>query len=286
VTTWVWVDGTVVPAASAGRVSALDRGLLLGEGVYETAKVVDGTPFALTRHLDRLRRSAALVGIRVSWSDGELREACGAVVDAALEAGGWPEDLGRLRITVTGGPAALGPGAGSSHPALFVAAGPGAAWPGPSEVATVPWRRNPDRPTRGAKVTAALDDVLALAEARRRGADEAVLASTAGALCEGTGSNVFVVVDGVLATPSLDTGCLPGITRDLVCELVQVVERDDLTLDDLRQADEAFLTSSTRDVQPIASVDGVPIRSAEGPGPVTSAVVASFAALQRSTSDP
>jgi branched-chain amino acid aminotransferase len=285
VTTWVWVDGAVVPA-DAARVSALDRGLLLGEGVYETAKVADGTPFALTRHLARLRRSAALVGIQVTWSDGELREACGTVIEAARRAGGWPDGLGRLRLTVTGGEAPLGPAAGSSHPALLVAAGPGAAWPGPSEVVTVPWRRNPDRPTCGAKVTAALDDVLALAEARRRGADEAVLASTGGALCEGTGSNVFVVVDGVLATPALATGCLPGITRELVCELVEVVERDDLTLDDLRQADEAFLTSSTRDVQPIGSVDGLPIGSAEGPGPVTSAVVASFAVLQRSTSDP
>lgn len=284
-TTWVWVDGAVVPAASAGRVSALDRGLLLGEGVYETAKVVGDTPFALTRHLARLRRSAALVGIEVPWGDDEVREACASVVDAALRAGGWPDDLGRLRITVTGGEAALGPGAGSSHPSLLVAAGPGASWPGPSEVATVPWRRNPDRPTRGAKVTAALDDVLALAEARRRGADEAVLASTTGSLCEGTGSNVFVVVAGVLATPSLATGCLPGITRDLVCELVEVVERDDLTLDDLRHADEAFLTSSTRDVQPIASVDGVPVGLAV-PGPVSAALVASFASLQRSTSDP
>ena len=129
------------------------------------------------------------------------------------------------------------------------------------------------------------------AKARRRQAraeklarDEAVLADTSGALAEGTGSNVFVVVDGVLVTPSLATGCLPGITRGLVYELVPVVERDDLTLDDLRQAGEAFLTSSTRDVQPIASVDGVGLRSA--PGPVTAEVRASFAALQSSTSDP
>lgn len=283
--TWVWVDGAVVPAGAA-QVSALDRGLLLGEGVYETTKVVGGTPFALTRHLERLRRSAAVVGLSVPWRDEVLRAACAEVVAAARagQGSGWPGDLGRLRITVTGGAAPLGPGAGSDRPSLVVAAGPGTAWPRASVVATVSWRRNPDRPTRGAKVTSALDDVLALAAARRLGADEAVLADTSGALAEGTGSNVFVVVDGALATPSLATGCLPGITRALVCELVPVVERDDLTLDHLRQADEAFLTSSTRDVQPIVSVDGVDLRRA--PGPVTSAVLASFAALQSSTSDP
>lgn len=282
-TTWVWVDGSVVPAAEA-TVSALDRGLLLGEGVYETLKVVGGTPFALTRHLARLRRSAEVVGLEVAWGDDVLRAACAAVVEAARRSGGWPGDLGRLRITVTGGSAPLGPGAESERTTLLVAAGAGHAWPGPSNVVTVPWRRNPDRPTRGAKVTAALDDVLALAEARRRGADEAVLADTSGALAEGTGSNVFVVVDGIMTTPSLVTGCLPGIIRGLVCELVPVVERDDLTLDDLRQADEAFLTSSTRDVQAIASVDGVALGSV--PGAVTGSVVAAFAALQARSLDP
>ena len=281
--TWVWSDGSVVPAAAA-RVSALDRGLLLGEGVYETLKVIDGTPFALTRHLQRLHRSAAIVGLDLPVDDGELRGACGDLLEVAQRRGGWPNGLGRLRITVTGGAAALGPGASSNGSALVLAAGPGSAWPPTSNVATVAWRRNQDRPTRGAKVTSALDDVLALAEARRQGADEAVLANTSGALAEGTGSNVFVVVDGVLATPSLSTGCLPGITRDLVCELAAVVERDDLTLDDLRRADEAFLTSSTRDVHPVARVDGVALRAA--PGPVTSEVLSSFAALQRSSSDP
>lgn len=186
-TTWVWVDGAVVPAESARHhVSALDRGLLLGEGVYETAKVADGTPFALTRHLARLRRSAALVGIQVTWSDEELREACAAVIEASVRAGGWPDGLGRLRLTVTGGEAPLGPAGGSSIPRSWWPPSQGAAWPGPSEVVTVPWRRNRDRPTCGAKVTTALDDVLALAEAgARRGAGEGVLASTGGALSRG-----------------------------------------------------------------------------------------------------
>ncbi|MBX3287235.1 MAG: aminotransferase class IV family protein [Actinobacteria bacterium] len=272
-----------VPADEA-RVPALDRGLLLGEGVYETLKVVAGTPFALTRHLARLRRSAAVVGLEVPWDDGALRTACEAVVAAARGGGGWPGDLGRLRLTVTGGAAPLGPGAVAASPALVVAAGPGTAWAGPARLATVPWTRNPDRPSRGAKVTSALDDVLALAEARRRDADEAVLATPAGVLAEGTGSNVFVVLDGVLSTPSLATGCLPGVTRELVCELVPVVPRDDLTLADLRRADEAFVTSSTRDVQPVASVDGVALPSV--PGPATEAVVAAFGSLQGSASDP
>ena len=279
--TWVWVDGAVA-AGDDARISALDRGLLLGEGVYETAKVVAGAPFALTRHLARLRRSAAVVGLEVPWADAELRAACEAAVGAGRA--GWPGDYGRLRITVTGGVAPLGPGGVADRPSLVVAAGPGTRWTGPSAVATVPWTRNPDRPTRGAKVTSSLDAVLALAEARRRGADEAVLATPAGALAEGTGSNVFVVLDGVVSTPSLATGCLPGITRELVCELVSVVPRDDLTLDDLRRADEVFLTSSTRDVQAVASVDGVALRSVGGP--VTAEVAEALAALQLESSDP
>ena len=108
----------------------------------------------------------------------------------------------------------------------------------------------------GAKTISYAENVVALAHAHERGADEAILANTVGALCEGTGTNVFVVQGGRVRTPSLSTGCLAGITRELVLELIDVEETDALTSADLRGADEAFLTSSTRDVHPIASVDG------------------------------
>jgi len=282
--TWVWVDGDVVPA-SAARVSALDRGLLSGEGVYETCKVSEGSPFALTRHLARLRSSAALVGMDLPWGDSHVRAACAKAVGAAMvDASAEEAPVGRLRITVTAGAGPLGPDRGPAEPMLLVAAGPSRPWAPTAVVATVPWRRNEHSPAVGAKATSSLDNVLALRSARERGADEAVLTNTSGFLAEGTSSNLFLVVDGVLCTPALSTGCLAGVTRALVCELVPVVERDDLTVDDLRRSPEAFLTSSTRDVHPIAHVDDLAFVGA--PGPLTAIAAAAFSALQADTIDP
>lgn len=280
---WVWADG-LVTAATQARISAVDRSVLLGAGVFETCKVVDGGPFALTRHLARLRRSAELVGMPLPWGDGLIRSACAKAVGAALIDPDGDGVVGRLRITVTGGPGPLGPDRGQQVPSLVVAAGPTRVWGPTTDVVTTEWAVNERRPTVGAKTTSHLDNVLALAEAQRRGADEAVMANTTGALTEGSGSNVFLVVDGRLCTPSLATGCLPGITRALVCEAVAVDERDDLTLDHLRNAPEAFLTSSTRDVHPIAHVDGRPLPAV--PGHRTRAAAEAFAAIQSRTIDP
>lgn len=288
----MWVDGDVGPADEA-RIGALDRGLLLGEGVYDTCSVVDGMPFALTRHLARLRRSAAIVGIDVPWSDSAIRAACARTVGAALVGRTGtpsPDDaVGRLRITVTGGVGPLGPLRGSARPSLIVAVGPAPKRGETAAVSVVAGVRNPAAPTVGAKVTSALDLVLALAAAQRRGADEAILTTPAGHLAEGSGSNLFLVVDGRLATPDLATGCLPGVTRDLVLELLDGTDlgidlRADLTVADLHGASEAFLTSTTRRVQAVASVDGTALGAA--PGPVTAAVLERFAALEASTIDP
>lgn len=300
---WVWIGGSVVPAEAA-VVSALDRGVLLGDGIFETCKVVDGVPFALTRHLERLRESAQRVGLHLPWSDDDLRDACAETIAVTLGDGGRargpdsdamgdvhgladlapPNAVGRLRLTVTGGVGPLGPGRPASGPTLLVTTGPGPEWPATADVAIVPWVVNERSPLTGVKSTSHLDYVLAAAAATRAGAHEAVLANSRGVLCEGSSSNVFVVVDGRLCTPSLATGCLAGVTRTLVCESTEVLERDDLDLDHLRSAPEAFLTSSTRDVQPIARVDGRPLRSA--PGPLTTAAAVALAALQAQTLDP
>jgi branched-chain amino acid aminotransferase len=137
-------------------------------------------------------------------------------------------------------------------------------------VVTVPWVRNERAATAGLKTTSYADNVIALAYAKERGALEAVFANTRGELCEATGSNVFVVLDGVVHTPPLDSGCLAGITRELVLEWcreegLEVVEMA-LPLDVLTRADEVFLTSSIKDVFPVSAVDG---RVFASPGPVT-----------------
>ena len=274
--TWVWVDG-VLTAGDDSRVSALDHAVTVGDGVFETMKAVGGEPFAMRRHLRRLRSSAAVLGLEVGRSDEELRAVCAEVLAA-------DEGLGRLRITVTGGVGPLGSGRGSTPATVVVAASRATEWPATSQVVVVPWVRNERSAVAGAKTISYAENVVALAHAHERGADEAVLANTVGALCEGTGTNVFVVQGGRVRTPSLSTGCLAGITRELVLELVDVEETDALTPADLRGADEAFLTSSTRDVHPIASVDGDALPAVVGP--VTASVADALQALQAKTLDP
>src|SRR6478735_10810558 len=186
--TWVSVDGRLSPAGSAA-VAALDHGVTVGDGVFETCKVVDGTAFGLTRHLARLHTSAGIIGLRLPWSDDELRSACDAAIEAAAaDPANASAGVGRLRITVTGGPGPLGSHRSDVPPTLVIAAAPGGPWPETTAVITVPWTRNERSAVAGAKTTSYAENVVALAAANRAGASEALLANTAGVLCEGTGS--------------------------------------------------------------------------------------------------
>ena len=277
---WAWLDGTVCPVDDA-RVAVTDHGLTVGDGVFETMKVVDRTPFALTRHLARLRRSAAALDLAVSLDDAALRAACAEVIGAAADAGA---EVGRVRLTVTGGPGPSGSARGDAGPTVLVVTGPVDRWEETTAVLTVPFTRNPTSALAGVKSTSYAENVVALGRARAAGATEAIFADVHGRLSEGTGSNVFLVRDGELLTPSLATACLAGITRELVLEVTDGREVDDLTFADLRAAEEAFLTSSTRDVQAIARVDDTELPAA--PGPRTRAAAAAFAALAGSDLDP
>jgi len=253
-----WVNGELLADPEAPVLSVFDHGLTVGDGVFETLKVVDGQAFALTRHLARLRRSAEGIGLVIPPAS-ELESA----VDDVLRGEHLP--LGRLRITVTGGRSPLGSDRGDGPPTVVVVGGPMSPRPDTTAIATVPWRRNDLGALAGLKTTSYAENVVALAEAAGRGASEAILANTSGTLCEGTGSNIFYVVDGELRTPSLRTGCLAGITRELVLEWYGGVECDE-PFDVLRQADEIFLASTTRDVQPVHRCDE---RQLDAPGPVT-----------------
>lgn len=271
----VWLDGRLL-AASDATVSVFDHGLTVGDGVFETLKAVNGVPFAIRRHLERLRRSAAGLGLAVPYDDDELRAAMQAVLDSCgLE-------LARVRLTVTGGPAPLGSDRGESGPTVVVAVGPLLAPTASTAVCVVPWPRNERGALAGIKSTSYADNVIALARAHELGCTEAVFATTTGLLCEGTGSNVFCVLDGRLVTPPLSSGCLAGVTRDLVLELTDAAE-DDITMDAFLAADEVFLTSTGRDVQPVHRVDA---RTLPTPGPVTRSAAAAFAALMAANPDP
>lgn len=276
----VWLDGTLLDPDDA-RVPVFDHGLTVGDGVFETMRTAPDpqsgrlVPFAVRRHLRRLRRSLDGLGLRLDRSDDELRDALHAVA-AQLDG------PGRVRLTVTGGPGPLGSGRAGTVSTVFVAASEIDGWPPTGAAVTVPWRRNERSAVAGLKTTSYAENVVALARARELGGSEALFANTVGHLCEGTGSNVFVVLDGTVRTPPLSSGCLAGVTRELVCELGDVVE-EDLPLSVLAQADEVFLTSSTRDVQGQHRVDD---RALDAPGPVTAAVAAAFADLVARDIDP
>lgn len=256
-----WIDGRLLTDPTAPALPVNDHGIVVGDGVFETVKVVDGQPFALGRHLDRLKRSAAGIALPEVESHVVTQG-----IKEVLAAEHLP--LGRLRITLTGGTAPFGSGRSDVPPTVIVAAEP--ATPGALEttVVSVPWRRNELGALSGLKTTSYAENVVALAEARRRGATEAIFANTQGRLCEGTGTNIFYVVDGELRTPTLASGCLAGVTRALVLEWYGAREVD-APLEDVEcEAAEAFLVSTLRDVQAIIRWNDRDLPQ----GPVTRAV--------------
>ncbi len=289
-----WVNGQIVDA-SDGSVSAMDHSIVVGDGVFETLKVINGpdgpVPFALTRHLDRLRHSADGLGMEAANED-RVRAAVAEVMVGDPAAG-------RIRITWSSGPGPLSSGRGNGPGTLIVATSSSNVWPESGRVYMSRWTRNENGPLVGLKTTSYAENVLALAEAHRHGCTEALFTNTEGLLCEGTGTNVFLVVDSVVITPPLASGCLAGVTRSLAIEMAEslpevdggVVERD-IHPDEFARASEAFLTSTTRDAMAISGVvswaDGehTTLDLPAAPGPVTAALAAAFRHLCATTPDP
>ncbi|MDO8151317.1 aminotransferase class IV [Isoptericola sp. b408] len=284
----IWAEGRLVGAGEAA-LSAVDHGITVGDGVFETCTVFDGQVFALTRHLERLRRSATGLGLEAP-DEQRVREGVDAVLAEAVRLDG-PFD-GRLRITVTAGIGPLGsmrvPGAQS----VVVAVQDSMMMP-ESRSARSPWPRNERSPIAGLKTTSYAENVVALADAKAKGGDESILPNTVGELCEGTGSNIFVEQGGELLTPALSTGCLAGITRALVLEWgaeaglpVREAREGELpftVLDEVATGGvHLALTSSGRNVQPITWLDGVDV----APGEITLAVREVFEKNCRERLDP
>ena len=260
----VWHNGRLIRANEV-RLSPFDQGLTVGLGAFETLVAAGGEPFAFSRHWDRLAHSCRGLGLPLPD-----RTAVADALRAVAAANGHRD--GRLRLTVTAGPGPLGSDrAAAPEPTCLVVSSPRPLWPAAARVVLLPWPRNERSPLAGLKSTSYAENSLALAEARRLQADEALFPNTSGHLCEGTGSNVFVVRDGCVVTPPLRDGCLAGVTRALVLELAREigleVSQTSLPVPLLGAAQEAFLTSTTRDIQPIAQADDAPLPAA--PGPVT-----------------
>jgi branched-chain amino acid aminotransferase len=277
----IWVNGRFVPA-DAPHLSALDRGFTLADGVFETMRMYQGVVFRLEPHLRRLRAATAALGIPLR---GDVGATIATAVSAARVAGMREASV---RVTVSRGIGTTGvTQPPSSEPTIVVAVAvlppfAPAIYTDGLTVTVASGRRNERAMTAGLKTLAYTDSVLALAEARAAGADDALFLDTEGHVSEATSSNVFVARDGELVTPPLSCGALPGITRAAVVELARKlrlgVDERPIDRDELFTADELFLTSSLRGVAPVISVDGRPVGRAR-PGPLTARVMDEYAAL-------
>ncbi len=275
------VNGTVMPAAEA-RVSILDNGFTFGDSVYETLRTYAGRPFERGRHVKRLRASAARLGFEIPLGDDVLTRR----LDELLARAANPESY--IRLIVSRGVGDISYDfAKVQGPTVVMAVKP---WEGYPEsqyadgipVAIVSVRRNhPLALDPAIKSCNLLNNILAVREAQARGALEAVMLNHRDEVAEGAASNIFVVRAGILRTPPLDSGILAGITREVVLELAGELalplREEPLSVWDLKSADEAFLTSTTREVVPIRSVDGQDLADGR-PGPLTGRLLAAFRA--------
>lgn len=260
--TVLWMGGRPVDASTAS-LRWNDRGVLVGLGVFETIELRDGHPFALRRHLRRLAAGLDSLGLEPPHED--LHSAALAVARS------WGLAPGRLRITCTAGAdepdAPDGPR--GRTPNVMIAASPGAIRTTSVDVVASTAVRNERGALAGVKTTSYAENMVLLAGAARVGADEVLLANTVGNLCEGATSNVVVEMDGALITPPLSSGCLPGITRELLLETLAdagrpIVERD-IAFDDLGRAEAVALISTGRHLQPVSRIDGRPLSTCPGP---------------------
>ena len=266
-------------------VSVFDHGFLYGEGVYETLRTYNGQPFLFDRHMRRLRKSAEMLTLTVPITNTEIDARFRETVRAA-GLGDSPSREAYIRILVTRGVGELSyDPAACPTPSIVVIVKPHVAPPAEVfergvKVALVEIVRNhPGSVSPLIKSNNLLNNALAMQEAFRRGGFEGVMRNYRGELAECTQSNLFIVKGGAALTPPIDAGLLPGITREFLFEIgaeAAIPVREAVLKDaDLFGADEAFLTSSTREVVPIVQVDDRRI-GAGIPGPITRRLLDGF----------
>ncbi|MGQ9537767.1 MAG: aminotransferase class IV [Actinomycetota bacterium] len=278
----IYLDGRILDAEEA-HLSVNDRGVLFGDGLFETIRAYQGRPFRLNRHLERLREGCRTLRISGIPEDGEIEEAISAL---------YRENVGRgdayVRVTVTGGDfdgsRTL---TRSSRPRCFIFVRPFEGYPPEFyrrgiRVTVSSVRRNPHSPLWRIKTINYLEPLYAKQEAMDRGYDDALFLNTEGYLAEGSTSNLFLVRSEGVLTPHIDCGILPGITRETVLELCSSkginCHEGFFRLADLHGADEAFLTMTTGELIPVAEVDGVSI-GRQCPGSITASLSAAYRKL-------
>jgi branched-chain amino acid aminotransferase len=261
-------------SADAPLISVNDRGLAYGDGLFETIRILHSTPLFLARHLQRLLTGLHQLNFPVPWDGDALTERCRAVIAHTATAEGV------LKITVTRGvgPRGFAPPPEAQATLILQAIQTPQGLPNHSLTAiTAPWKIDPASPLCYVKHLSALDKVLAKQQARQAGADDAVFVNLHGHLTETTSWNLFVARAGQIFTPALRCGLLPGITRAVLLETYPIIENE-LPLEALTRAAEAFLTNAVSGVQPLVRVEGQRIGTG-APGPITAAVQAHYEQL-------
>jgi len=277
----VYLNGSLIPRSQAS-ISALDYGFLYGFGLFETMRAYGGQVFRLDSHLNRLARSAEILGLPIETPDLK-----GAVMDT-IQANKLSD--ARVRITVSIGEGEMTPDPSTCNkPTVLILAGHYEPYPEQvyekgfrAIVSTI--RRNSQSPLSRLKSANYLESILARQEARAAGVDEALCLNERGLLAEASMSNIFLVADGILKTPGQESGILPGITRETILELalplgINTLEHD-IRLDELFQAQEAFLTNSLMEVMPLTEVDGKAIGSGR-PGSLSKRLMAAYRKMVR-----
>jgi branched-chain amino acid aminotransferase len=277
------INGVITPPEEA-RIPVLDHGLLFGDSVYETLRTYGGRPFLFSRHFARLEHSAQAIDLRLPWSGAKTLEE----VRRTLLAG-----ESRIRLMITRGVGDLAPDVETCiDPTPIIIVVP--LVPLPERIyqygvdVVISSVRRSGR-FADIKTGSLIHQVLARREAKLKHAFEAILLTADEKLSDGITSNIYLVRDGRLLTPSHDAGIVEGITRGVVLELardmgLQVMEGL-FDVDEISHADEMFLTSSTREVVPIARVDGNPVGDGK-PGPVTLKLLSGYrSAIERLTAE-
>jgi branched-chain amino acid aminotransferase len=287
----IYLNGQLVPRSKA-RLSPFDHGFLYGYGLFETMRAYNGRIFRLDRHLARLRRSAESLGLANKLAAFDLEIACMKTLGANKL-----KDA-RLRLTVSAGEGDMTPDPGTcASPTVLVTAQnliplPPEKYESGFKAALSSLRRNSQSPLSRLKSTCYMENILARVEAKATGCDEAILLNEQGYLAEGSTTNIFLVekslsLEGrgevrVLVTPSLESGALPGITREAVLEIAQAatiktLERQ-VELKELIEAEEAFITNSILEIMPLTCFDGKLIGSSK-PGQLSKKLLAAYRKL-------
>jgi branched-chain amino acid aminotransferase len=274
---WIYLNDRFVPKADA-LISVFDHGFLYGDGIYETLRAYRGRLFMLQPHLARLKRSGRLIGLDLPLADKDWPP---LLADTLERNGLGPSGNAdaHLRITVSRGEGELGLDPRlCTRPTVVIMAKPLASYPthlfaeGVS-LAIVSIRRNLDAAlSPQIKSLNFLNNILAKQDAVQAGAFDALMLNAEGQIAECTTSNLFFVQGGRLCTPSVKCGILDGITRDVVLRLAREhgirTEEGGYDVDDLRQAEECFLTNTSMEIMPVSAIDVRPVGSGR-PGPVT-----------------